>query len=70
MTTRPYIPRRYTYEIDERIGQRGRGRTKHSTKGARRVVRELKRQKFEAVAVCLLWSIANGVHERALKRSR
>ena len=64
----PYIPRRYTYEIDERIDSEGGVVQTLDEQRARRVVRELKRQRFEAVAVCLLWSIANGVHERALAK--
>ena len=33
---------------------------------ARAVIAGLKAQGFEAVAVCLLWSIANGAHEEAV----
>ena len=35
---------------------------------ARDVIRTLAQRKFEAVSVCLLWSIANGGHEQAIGR--
>jgi N-methylhydantoinase A len=62
----PYIPRRYTFEIDERIDAQGHVVRPLDIKQARAVVRTLKQRGFEAVSVCLMWSIANGAHERAL----
>jgi N-methylhydantoinase A len=62
----PYIPRRYTFEIDERIDSQGNVVRALDREQARAVVRTLKQRKFEAVAVSLMWSIANGAHERAI----
>ncbi len=64
----PYIPRRYTFEIDERIDAQGNAIRPLDEAQAREVVRTLKARGFEAVAVCLMWSIANGEHERILGR--
>jgi N-methylhydantoinase A len=62
----PYIPRRYSFEIDERIGAEGDIVEPLNLATARQVVATLKARGFEAVAVSLLWSIANPVHELAI----
>lgn len=62
----PYIPRRYTFEIDERIDAQGEVVRAIDESQARSVVATLKERGFEAVSVCLLWSIVNGAHERAI----
>jgi N-methylhydantoinase A len=64
----PYIPRRYTFEIDERIDSQGNVVRPLDHQQARTVVLALKQRKFEAVAVSLMWSIANGAHEQAIAR--
>jgi N-methylhydantoinase A len=64
----PYIPRRYTFEIDERIDAQGNVVHPLDQNQAREVVRTLAERHFEAVAVCLLWSIANGRHESEIAR--
>ena len=62
----PYIPRSLTYEIPERIDAEGSVVTPLDEAAARRVLDRLKVRKVEAVAVCLLWSIANPMHELRL----
>ncbi len=62
----PYIPRRYTFEIAERIGSEGEVVAPIVDAQARDVIATLKSRGFEAVAVCLLWSIANPAHELRL----
>jgi N-methylhydantoinase A len=52
----PYIPRRYTFEIDERVDAQGNVVRPLDQNQAREVVRILAQRHFEAVAVCLLWS--------------
>lgn len=64
----PYIPRRYTFEIDERVDAQGNTVRPLDRDQARAVVRSLGARKFEAVAVCLLWSIASGSHEQEVGR--
>jgi N-methylhydantoinase A len=62
----PYIPRRHTFEIDERIDAQGNVAKALDRNQAREVLRTLRERNFEAVSVCLMWSIANGTHEKAL----
>jgi N-methylhydantoinase A len=62
----PYIPRRYTFEIDERIGSEGEIVRPLDLAAARDTLAILKARGFEAIAVSLLWSIANPAHEQAL----
>jgi N-methylhydantoinase A len=64
----PYIPRRHTFEIEERIGSRGEIVRPLDEARARTVLATVKERGFEAVAVSLLWSIANDAHEAALGR--
>jgi N-methylhydantoinase A len=59
----PYIPRRHTFEIDERVGSAGEIVQELDEAKARSVIETLKARKFEAVSVSLLWCIANNVHE-------
>lgn len=62
----PYIPRRRTFEIEERIDAEGGIVTKMNEKQLLATIRALKKQKFEAIAVCLLWSIVNPAHEKRI----
>ena len=62
----PYIPRRYTFEIEERMSAEGTASVPFNEAQARSVVQTLKERGFEAVAVCFLWSIANPEHELRL----
>ncbi len=63
----PYIPRALTYEIAERVGSQGEVvQPLDEARGRRDARRAWRSDGVEAVAVCLLWSIANPVHELAL----
>ncbi|MBT3401978.1 MAG: hydantoinase/oxoprolinase family protein, partial [Rhodospirillaceae bacterium] len=62
----PYIPRRRTFEINERIGASGEVVRPLDKAQAREVIQTLKDRGFEAIAVSLLWSIANNTHEAKL----
>lgn len=62
----PYIPRRHTFQITERISAEGDVVTRIDIDQARRTIRELRDRKFEAVAVCFLWSVVNPEHELAV----
>jgi len=63
---KPYIPRRYSFEIDERINAEGTVVTALDEAQAREVLAHIRGRGFESIAVCLLWSIANSVHEERL----
>ena len=59
----PCIPRRHTFEIEERIGSDGEIVVPLDVAQAQRQIAQLRHGAFEAVAVCLLWSVANPAHE-------
>ncbi|MGY4238316.1 N-methylhydantoinase A [Bradyrhizobium sp. USDA 4449] len=59
----PYIPRRSTFEIEERISSEGTLSVPFNDEQARAVVGSIRSRGFEAVAVCFLWSIVNASHE-------
>ncbi len=64
----PYIPRRCTFEIVERMSSEGTVSVPFDEAQARRSVAQIVERGFEAVAVCFLWSVANGAHELAFAR--
>ncbi len=60
---RPYIPKKNTFEIDERINSEGGISKPLDLKKTRALIKKLKQDKFEAIAVSLVWSIMNPCHE-------
>ncbi|MEN0013606.1 MAG: hydantoinase/oxoprolinase family protein [Solirubrobacteraceae bacterium] len=60
----PYVPRRRTFEVPERIGSEGEVVDPLDEDAVRETLRGLPALGVEAIAVCLLWSIANPAHER------
>ena len=62
----PYVARRHTFEVEERIGAEGDVSVPFNETKARTVCEEIAKRGFEAVAVCFLWSIANPAHERKM----
>ena len=62
----PYVPRALTFTVPERIDSAGRVLVPLDEGAARAVVARLAELRIEAVAVCLLWSIANPAHEERL----
>ena len=62
----PYIPRRHTFEIAERISADGTIYKALDEELTRSVLRRIEAEGFEAIAVSLIWSIANPVHELRL----
>ena len=63
---KPYIPRRYTYEIEERITATGSVYQAIERAQVNQVIDKLRSNQFDACAVCLLWSTVNSSHERQL----
>jgi N-methylhydantoinase A len=59
----PYVPRRFTYEMTERIGSDGRVLIAFDAEDAVRVIERMAADRIEAVAVCFLWSVVNAAHE-------
>ena len=64
----PYVPRRLTFEIAERIDADGDVVASLDELKAREQLAQARELGVEAVAVCLLWSIANPEHELTLGR--
>ncbi len=64
----PLVPRARRLEVEERLRADGGVLTALDERGAREVLRALGDMKVESVAVCLLNSFENPVHELALKR--
>ena len=62
----PYIPRRLTFEVPERMSSEGEAVMPLAEADVVGVLRELERIGVEAVAVSLLWSIANPAHEELI----
>jgi N-methylhydantoinase A len=62
----PYVPRYLTFEVVERITASGAVRTPLDLSAAVSVIRMMRAEDIEAVAVTLLWSVVNPSHELAL----
>jgi len=62
----PYVPRALTFEVPERITYDGNIRRPLDLDALAQIIDTLARERVEAVAVCLLWSIVNPVHEIAI----
>ena len=60
---KPYIPRALTFEVPERMDSHGQQVIPLDEEAVLSIIEKLKSRNVEAVAVCLLWSIANSSHE-------
>ena len=59
----PYVSRALTFEVSERIGPAGEVLRPLDEDALRGTLERVQASEVEAVAVCLLWSIVNPVHE-------
>lgn len=59
----PYVPRSLTFEVTERVSAEGDVLVPLDEEGVVHLAAELRERGVEAIAVCLLWSISNPVHE-------
>ena len=64
---KPLIPRRYRTEVDERIRSDGTILKPLNPKDARQTVRSLLNMGVESIAVCLINSFENPVHEQIIE---
>lgn len=62
----PYVPRRLTFEVDERIDARGAVLTPLDETSAITAIGKLRPLNVESVGVCLLWAVVNPQHELRL----
>jgi N-methylhydantoinase A len=60
---RPLVPRRLTFELDERMAAKGEVLEPLSSSSLEEVLEALRATNIEAVAICLLHSYANPAHE-------
>ncbi len=65
---RPLIPRKYRYEVEERIDSNGREITPLNLEAVREITAELREETIDAVAIGLLSSYVNPAHEKEIKR--
>jgi N-methylhydantoinase A len=59
----PYIPRRYTFGVQERVNSEGEVVHELDEEQLRQTAAQIRNGGFEAVAIALLWSIVNPAHE-------
>lgn len=59
----PYVPRRLTFEVPERIDAEGDIVLPLDEERVVALLDAARREQVQAIAVCLLWSIVNPVHE-------
>ena len=62
----PFVPRSLTYEIEERINNKGQILKELEISSIEKAIEGCKKQNVEAIGVCLLWSIANPQHENTI----
>ncbi len=62
----PYVPRKYTFEIPERINAEGGVERELDEAAVADTIERLRALDVEAVAVCLLWSTVNNHHEERI----
>ena len=62
----PYVPRRLTFEVRERVTSEGTVLVPLDVDGTRETLRGLRDRGIEAIAVSLLWSIVDPRHEEAV----
>jgi N-methylhydantoinase A len=62
----PFVPRALTFEIPERINSAGDIVKSLNDAAVIETLGQLREQKVESVAVCLLWSIVNPIHEKRI----
>jgi len=65
---KPLVPRRYCFEIEERLDANGIVLTPLREEDVDRVVGELRKEGIESVVICFLHSYANNQHEKAVAK--
>jgi len=62
----PYIPRYLTLPVEERIDAEGGIEIPLNEEEVKQAVLQFKKWDVKAIAVCLIWSVANPVHEQRI----
>jgi len=66
---KPFIPRKYRFEIGERVNKDGEVIIPLNTEQVKEVIKKLKEENVEAIAICFLHSYANSKHEKIVKET-
>jgi len=62
----PYVPRYLTLPVTERINSEGGVEIPLDEDDVRTAIRQLKKYNVEVIAICLMWSVVNPVHEQRI----
>jgi len=62
----PYVPRKHTFGVSERIDETGAIETELDEAQCRRILQEIRELDIDAIAVSLLWSHTNPEHEQRI----
>jgi N-methylhydantoinase A len=62
----PFVPRKLVEEVPERIDYKGKELIRLNVEAAEQAIDRLVSKGVESIAVCFLWSIMNGAHEKQL----
>lgn len=64
---RAFVPRMHRFEVEERLNKDGEVIIPLDEDGVRKIALKCRQEQIEAVAVCLIHSYANSVHEERIK---
>jgi N-methylhydantoinase A len=64
----PLVPRERRLGLRERVGADGEVITKPSSRAIQALIRRVRRQRPDAVAICFLFSFANSAHEKSVAK--
>jgi len=64
----PLVPRHLRFEVSERILYTGEIFKEIDEKKLKTIIRKIKHQKVESIAICLLHSYVNPIHEQKIKK--
>ncbi|MFQ6091042.1 MAG: hydantoinase/oxoprolinase N-terminal domain-containing protein [Candidatus Bipolaricaulia bacterium] len=64
---RPFVPRRYRFEVEERLNYKGEVLRELNEDDVRRAIARCKEEGIESIAVCFIHSYANPAHERRVR---
>lgn len=64
---KPFVPRRYRFEVSERLNSKGEELKKLDEKAVRKVAQTCKEKELSSIAVCFIHSYVNPAHEKRVK---
>lgn len=64
----PFVPRHLRFEVEERMSYKGHVLRELDMKSLEQILKKCKKEKVEAIAICLLHAYKNPMHEIQLKK--